>query len=86
MLSALVRRFEREGWLLSRTYHNEIGATLTQSFGTEDRGAVEACCRASAIDWSWQPDGARPGPRRPPPTGSAGGDRGTPGWASSMRG
>ncbi|WND33171.1 TauD/TfdA family dioxygenase [Streptomyces sp. BB1-1-1] len=54
----LTDRFEREGWLLTRTYHDEIGATLTQSFGTEDRGAVEAYCRAGDIDWSWQPDGS----------------------------
>ncbi|MFH0518484.1 TauD/TfdA family dioxygenase [Streptomyces sp. M41] len=54
----LVDRFEREGWLLTRTYNDEIGATLTQSFGTDDRGAVEAYCRAHAIDWSWQPDGS----------------------------
>ncbi|MFD7409019.1 TauD/TfdA family dioxygenase [Streptomyces sp. NPDC059866] len=54
----LVDRFEREGWLLTRTYTNEIGATLSQSFGTEDRDAIEAYCRANAIDWSWQPDGS----------------------------
>nr|WP_217168119.1 TauD/TfdA family dioxygenase [Streptomyces sp. AC512_CC834] len=54
----LAERFEREGWLLTRSYHDEIGATLIQSFGTEDRGAVEAYCRAGAIDWSWQPDGS----------------------------
>ncbi|MEU3731471.1 TauD/TfdA family dioxygenase [Streptomyces sp. NPDC033538] len=54
----LVDRFEREGWLLTRAYHDDIGATLVQSFGTEDPGAVEAYCRASAIDWSWRPDGS----------------------------
>ncbi|MFG6296871.1 TauD/TfdA family dioxygenase [Streptomyces rochei] len=54
----LTGRFEREGWLLTRTYHDEIGATLTQSFGTENPHAVEAYCRAHAIDWSWRPDGS----------------------------
>lgn len=54
----LVDRFEREGWLLTRTYNDEIGATLSQSFGTEDRDAVEAYCRANDIDCSWQPDGS----------------------------
>ncbi|WP_086562748.1 TauD/TfdA family dioxygenase [Streptomyces africanus] len=54
----LVDRFAREGWLLDRAYNEGIGATLGQSFGTDDRGAVEAYCRAHAIDWSWQPDGS----------------------------
>ncbi|MFJ4467016.1 TauD/TfdA family dioxygenase [Streptomyces sp. NPDC089424] len=54
----LVERFEREGWLLTRTYNDEIGATLSQSFGTEDHDTVEAYCRAHDIDWAWQPDGS----------------------------
>ncbi|GGT50977.1 TauD/TfdA family dioxygenase [Streptomyces coeruleorubidus] len=54
----LVDRFAREGWLLDRAYNEGIGATLGQSFGTDDRDAVEAYCRAHAIDWSWQPDGS----------------------------
>ncbi|MFD8429679.1 MULTISPECIES: TauD/TfdA family dioxygenase [Streptomyces] len=53
-----VDRFEREGWLLTRAYHDEIGATLTQSFGTEDHDAVEAYCKDHAIDCAWQPDGS----------------------------
>ncbi|MCF3960207.1 TauD/TfdA family dioxygenase [Streptomyces fuscigenes] len=54
----LVDRFQQEGWLLTRTYNNEIGATLSDSFGTDDHDAVEAYCRANAVDWSWQPDGS----------------------------
>ncbi|MEV5548474.1 TauD/TfdA family dioxygenase [Streptomyces sp. NPDC052309] len=54
----LVDRFAREGWLLTRAYNDGIGATPSQSFGSDDRGAVEAYCRAHAIDWSWQPDGS----------------------------
>ncbi|MFJ3951103.1 TauD/TfdA family dioxygenase [Streptomyces libani] len=54
---ALTERFEREGWLLTRSYHPEIGATLDQAFGTEDRDAVERYCRAHAIEFTWQPDG-----------------------------
>jgi alpha-ketoglutarate-dependent taurine dioxygenase len=54
----LVQRFEREGWLLTRTYNDEIGATIEESFGTADRDAVEAYCRAHAIEFDWQPDGA----------------------------
>jgi alpha-ketoglutarate-dependent taurine dioxygenase len=53
----LIERFEREGWLLTRSYNDEIGASLTEAFGTEDRGAVESYCRANAIEFDWQPDG-----------------------------
>ncbi|MEU0169690.1 TauD/TfdA family dioxygenase [Streptomyces iakyrus] len=56
--AGLVDRFAREGWLLTRAYNEGIGATLGQSFGSDDRSAVEAYCRARAIDWSWQPDGS----------------------------
>jgi alpha-ketoglutarate-dependent taurine dioxygenase len=53
----LVRRFEREGWLLVRTYNEEIGASVADAFGTEDRRAVERYCAANAIEFEWQPDG-----------------------------
>jgi alpha-ketoglutarate-dependent taurine dioxygenase len=53
----LVERFEREGWLLTRSYNDEIGASVSEAFGTEDRGAVERYCRANAIELEWQPDG-----------------------------
>jgi Taurine catabolism dioxygenase TauD, TfdA family len=53
----LVARFEREGWLLTRNYNDEIGASFAEAFGTEDRGAVESYCRANAIELEWQPDG-----------------------------
>jgi alpha-ketoglutarate-dependent taurine dioxygenase len=53
----LVERFERGGWLLTRSYNDEIGASFAEAFGTEDRGAVERYCRANAIQLEWQPDG-----------------------------
>ena len=53
----LVERFEREGWLLTRSYNDEIGATVAEAFGTDDRSAVETYCRANAIEFEWQPDG-----------------------------
>jgi alpha-ketoglutarate-dependent taurine dioxygenase len=53
----LVERFEREGWLLCRSYSDEIGASVAEAFGTEDRDAVESYCRANAIEFEWQPDG-----------------------------
>jgi alpha-ketoglutarate-dependent taurine dioxygenase len=53
----LIERFEREGWLLTRNYNDEIGASFAEAFGTEYRGAVESYCRANAIEFEWQPDG-----------------------------
>jgi alpha-ketoglutarate-dependent taurine dioxygenase len=55
--SGIVERFESEGWLLLRTYNDEIGASLAEAFGTDDRAAVEAYCGANAIDFEWQSDG-----------------------------
>jgi alpha-ketoglutarate-dependent taurine dioxygenase len=53
----LAERFEREGWMLTRSYNGEIGASVAESFGTDDPVAVESYCRANAIDFAWQPDG-----------------------------
>jgi alpha-ketoglutarate-dependent taurine dioxygenase len=53
----LVARFEAEGWLLTRNYNDEIGASFAEAFGTEDRAEVENYCRANAIEFEWQPDG-----------------------------
>lgn len=62
MLSALptglVERFELEGWLLTRSYNDEVGASVAEAFSTADRGGVESYCRANAIEFDWQPDGA----------------------------
>jgi alpha-ketoglutarate-dependent taurine dioxygenase len=54
----LTRRFEREGWLLTRSYNDEIGASLEESFGTADRAAIEDYCRANAIEATWLGDGS----------------------------
>jgi alpha-ketoglutarate-dependent taurine dioxygenase len=53
----LVARFERDGWMLTRSFNDEIGASVAEAFGTEDRWAVESYCRANAIEFAWQPDG-----------------------------
>ena len=55
--TGLIERFEREGWLLTRSYNDDIGASFAEAFGTEDRGAVEGYCRANAIEFEWQSDG-----------------------------
>lgn len=53
----LTTRFEQEGWLLIRNYNEEMGSSIAESFGTDDRSAVEAYCQANAIEFEWQPDG-----------------------------
>ncbi|MGW2836554.1 TauD/TfdA family dioxygenase [Streptomyces sp. NPDC001493] len=53
----LTERFEREGWLLTRNYTGEVGATVTEAFGTDDHEAVERYCHDHAIACAWQPDG-----------------------------
>jgi alpha-ketoglutarate-dependent taurine dioxygenase len=53
----LTERFERDGWILTRSYNDEIGATLVEAFGTDDRSAIESYCRTNAIEFEWQPDG-----------------------------
>ena len=64
--TTLVARFEREGWLLTRSYNDEIGATIAESFGSDDRSEVERYCQANAIELEWQPDGGlRTRQRRP---------------------
>ncbi|GAA2328236.1 TauD/TfdA family dioxygenase [Streptomyces kunmingensis] len=54
----LTERFEKEGWYLARTYHDDIGASYAEAFGTDDQAAVARYCRAHAIDFDWQPDGS----------------------------
>src|SRR5207248_4520751 len=49
---------ERLGWLLIRNYNDDIGASFAEAFGTDDRSAVESYCRANAIEFAWQGDGA----------------------------
>ncbi len=56
--SGLVERFDRAGWLLIRNYNDDIGASVADAFGTDDRDAIERYCRANAITFEWQPDGA----------------------------
>ncbi|MFI5688105.1 TauD/TfdA family dioxygenase [Streptomyces sp. NPDC051636] len=53
----LVERFEYTGWLLTRNYNDDIGASWTEAFGTDDRTCVENYCRAAAIEFTWLPDG-----------------------------
>ncbi|HEY3573470.1 MAG TPA: TauD/TfdA family dioxygenase [Arthrobacter sp.] len=62
----IVRRFESEGWLLARSYNEDIGATYEEAFGVSDRAGVESYCRAHEIEFEWQPDGElRTRQRRP---------------------
>ena len=54
---ALVQRFEQHGWLLIRNYNEDIGASVADVFGTDDRRVVERYCRANAIEFEWRDGG-----------------------------
>ena len=54
----LIERFERVGWMLIRNYNDEFGSSFTDAFGTDDHRAIESYCRANAIQFEWQRDGA----------------------------
>ena len=53
----LLERFERRGWLLIRNYNEDIGASIAEAFGSDDRCAVETYCHANAIQFEWQSNG-----------------------------
>jgi alpha-ketoglutarate-dependent taurine dioxygenase len=55
--AAIVERFEREGWILTRDYHAGLGASLEESFSTDNHTAIESYCRANAIECEWRADG-----------------------------
>jgi alpha-ketoglutarate-dependent taurine dioxygenase len=61
----LVERFEREGWLLTRSYNDEIGVPWSEAFGTTDRAEVERYCVENRITVEWTADGLRTTQRRP---------------------
>ncbi|MGY1827233.1 TauD/TfdA family dioxygenase [Blastococcus sp. SYSU DS0541] len=50
-------RAERYGWVLERTYNEEIGASWADAFGTDDPAGVDAYCRSAGIEADWRPDG-----------------------------
>src|SRR5258708_26063513 len=55
--AGLVDRFDRVGWLLIRNYNNDIGASVAEAFGSDDRRAVESSCSANAVRFECQPNG-----------------------------
>ena len=71
----IVERFERHGWLLTRAYSDEIGASWAEAFGTEDPSSVEPLLPparhrdlvAAGRDAAHSPTASRGG--RPPSTG-----------------
>jgi hypothetical protein len=62
----IVERFERVGWQLVRNYHEEVGASVVETFGTDNGRRIESYCRANAIAFEWRSDRAlRTRQRRP---------------------
>ncbi|MET7380983.1 TauD/TfdA family dioxygenase [Streptomyces sp. NPDC005526] len=63
--SDLVERFEREGWLLTRSYNEDIGVPWAEAFGTTERSEVERYCAANDISFEWRGEELRTSQRRP---------------------
>src|SRR5262249_31873020 len=47
--AALVERFERHGWRLTRHYNPFVGSPWQDAFGTSDRADVERYCAANGL-------------------------------------
>lgn len=63
---SLVKRCDRDGWMLVRTYNGDIGPSWAEAFGIGDRHGVEDYCRAHGIDVEWRRGGQlRTRQRRP---------------------
>jgi hypothetical protein len=43
--------------VLIRNYNEDIGASVADAFGTDDRRVVESYCHANAIEFEWQTGG-----------------------------
>ncbi|MEV4702020.1 TauD/TfdA family dioxygenase [Actinoplanes sp. NPDC049316] len=54
---AVREEFERRGWRVVRNFHADFGVPWQQTFGTDDRAAVEAYCRDRGLSPHWRPDG-----------------------------
>lgn len=52
----LVAPFERDGWLLTRVYH-EVGVPWQDAFGTADPEQVREYCASTGIECQWLADG-----------------------------
>ena len=55
--SDLVKRFEKDGWILTRNYNDDIGSSYAEAFGTESKSEIDAYCKANNIEVEWLPDG-----------------------------
>ncbi|MBT2510599.1 TauD/TfdA family dioxygenase [Streptomyces sp. ISL-98] len=49
--------FERRGWRVVRNFHADFGVPWQETFGTDDRAAVEEYCRGKGLQPYWRPDG-----------------------------
>lgn len=54
----IVARFEREGWILQRTYGEDLGLRWEEAFGIEGLlpAQAEQYCRQNGLDFSWRGD------------------------------
>ena len=55
--SDLVERFAQQGWILRRSYTDDIGLSVAEAFGTDDRDAIDTYCAESSISVEWTAEG-----------------------------
>jgi alpha-ketoglutarate-dependent taurine dioxygenase len=55
--SDLVKRFEKQGWILRRAYSEDIGLSVVEAFGTGDRDEIDLYCSTNGIETEWTNDG-----------------------------
>lgn len=71
----ITKEFRERGWLLVRNYHEGLGRTWQDSFGTDEKSDVLSYCRENEIEAAWREDGVlrtkqvRPAIRTHPTTG-----------------
>ncbi len=53
----MVKKFDEHGWMLTRSYTEDIGISIEDAFGTDDRSDIESYCQANGIECEWQSDG-----------------------------
>ncbi|MEU5864335.1 MULTISPECIES: TauD/TfdA family dioxygenase [unclassified Nonomuraea] len=54
---AVREEFERRGWMVVRTYDDELGMPWSEAFNTSDRDEVTAYCERNGVRATWLGDG-----------------------------
>ncbi len=53
----LVDRVEKEGWILARSFGDDMGLSVEDAFGSSSKADIESYCEQNKIDFRWTNDG-----------------------------